>query len=207
MLHRLREYDQIEWERASIDSASVPSPPGDSETCPNPTDRGKLGCKHHVIVDQRGLPLVARISGASVHDSYMLQPLLMALPAVTGPAGRPRQHPENFMLTRVMTTGATVSGFAAVGSPRGSPGTVSNQSTPWEVALGWRTNARMAAPFLQAAHSIRTTWRYPSGIPLARSFGYLSAVHCTVLSGGPKHRENTIHEPLCSQVRASVTNI
>ncbi len=27
MLHRLREYDQIEWERASIDSASVPSPP------------------------------------------------------------------------------------------------------------------------------------------------------------------------------------
>ena len=82
MLHRLREYDQIEWERASIDSASVPSPLGGSETGPNPTDRGKLGCKHHVIVDQRGLPLVARISGANVHDSRMLQPLIMALPAV-----------------------------------------------------------------------------------------------------------------------------
>ena len=27
MLHRMREYDQIHWERASVDSASVPSPP------------------------------------------------------------------------------------------------------------------------------------------------------------------------------------
>ena len=27
MLHHLREYDQIQWERASIDSACVPSPP------------------------------------------------------------------------------------------------------------------------------------------------------------------------------------
>lgn len=27
VLHKLRQYDQIEWERASIDSASVPSPP------------------------------------------------------------------------------------------------------------------------------------------------------------------------------------
>ncbi|MBK4739342.1 transposase [Noviherbaspirillum sp. DKR-6] len=26
MLHRMREYDQIHWERASVDSASVPSP-------------------------------------------------------------------------------------------------------------------------------------------------------------------------------------
>ena len=27
MLQHLREYDQIQWERASVDSASVPSPP------------------------------------------------------------------------------------------------------------------------------------------------------------------------------------
>ncbi|WP_157778828.1 transposase [Massilia violaceinigra] len=51
-------------------------------TARNPTDRGKLGCKHHVLVDQRGLPLVARIPGAQVHDSRMLIPLVEAIPAV-----------------------------------------------------------------------------------------------------------------------------
>ena len=30
MLQHLREYDQIQWERASVDSASVPSPSADS---------------------------------------------------------------------------------------------------------------------------------------------------------------------------------
>ncbi len=40
VLHKLRQHDQIEWERASIDSASVPSPPlGGDHTGPNPTDR------------------------------------------------------------------------------------------------------------------------------------------------------------------------
>ena len=56
MLHHLREYDQIQWERASVDSASVP-PLGGQHTGSNPTDCCKLGCKHHLLVDQRGLPL------------------------------------------------------------------------------------------------------------------------------------------------------
>ena len=44
MLQHLREYDQIQWERAIVDSASVPPPLGGQHTGPNPTDRGKLGC-------------------------------------------------------------------------------------------------------------------------------------------------------------------
>ena len=59
-------------------------PHGGTLTGPNPTDRGKLGCKHHVIVDQRGLPLVVQISGANVHDSQLLCPLVNALPLVAG---------------------------------------------------------------------------------------------------------------------------
>jgi transposase len=93
ILRRLREYDQIEWGRASIDAASVPSPFGGEHTGRNPTDRGKLGCKHHVLVDQRGLPLVARISGAQVHDSRLLIPLMDAIPAVPGLPGRARKRP------------------------------------------------------------------------------------------------------------------
>lgn len=72
VLRRLREHDQILWDRASIDAASVPASFGGEDTGPNPTDRGKLGCKHHVVVDQRGLPLAACISGAQVHDSRLL---------------------------------------------------------------------------------------------------------------------------------------
>jgi transposase len=64
VLRQLREYDQIMWDRASVDAASVPAPAGGEHTGRNPTDRGKLGCKHHLLVDQRGLPLVAKISGA-----------------------------------------------------------------------------------------------------------------------------------------------
>ena len=37
---------------------------GDS-TGPNPTDRGKLGTKRHILTDQRGTPLSAVITGAN----------------------------------------------------------------------------------------------------------------------------------------------
>jgi transposase len=43
-------------------------------------------------VDQRGLPLVARISGAQVHDSRLLIPLMEAIPAVPGLPGRARKR-------------------------------------------------------------------------------------------------------------------
>jgi hypothetical protein len=66
---------------------------GGEHTGGNPTDRGKLGCKHHVLVDQRGLPLVARISGAQVHDSRLLIPLVEAIPAVKGLSARARKRP------------------------------------------------------------------------------------------------------------------
>jgi transposase len=93
ILRRLREYGQIAWDRASLDAASVPSSFRGEHTDRNPTDRGKLGCKHHVLVDQRALPLVARISGAQVHDSRLLIALMDAIPAVPGLPGRARKRP------------------------------------------------------------------------------------------------------------------
>ena len=69
ILRQLREHDQIMWDRACADAASVPAPAGDEHTGRNPTDRGKLGDKHHLLLDERWLPLVARIPGAQVRDS------------------------------------------------------------------------------------------------------------------------------------------
>lgn len=50
--------------RASFDSASVKSQGGEV-TGPNPTDRGKLGTKRHVLTDGRGIPLAVTLTGAN----------------------------------------------------------------------------------------------------------------------------------------------
>ena len=34
----------------------------------NPTDRGKLGTKRHILTDKEGIPLSVVISSASTHD-------------------------------------------------------------------------------------------------------------------------------------------
>ncbi|MGS1041652.1 IS5 family transposase [Burkholderia glumae] len=94
MLRRLREHDQIDWERASLDGASVSKPPGGQETGPNPTDRGKLGSKRHIVVDARSIPLAVTIMGANRHDSMAFESTLDAIPAVRGLNGPPRKRPS-----------------------------------------------------------------------------------------------------------------
>ena len=44
---------------------SIKAPVGGDITGPNPTDRGKLGTKRHVLTDQRGIPLSLVITTAS----------------------------------------------------------------------------------------------------------------------------------------------
>jgi transposase len=62
---------------------------GGEQTGPNPTDRGKLGSKYHLVVDRNGIPLAVRLSAANAHDSTQLLPLVDAIPAIIGPRGRP----------------------------------------------------------------------------------------------------------------------
>ncbi len=73
LLDRLGEADQVDWSRASLDSASVPAPGGGADTGPNPSDRDKSGSKHHVVVELRGIPLGVTHSAANLHDSKMLE--------------------------------------------------------------------------------------------------------------------------------------
>ncbi|QKM51912.1 hypothetical protein B7760_05990 (plasmid) [Burkholderia glumae] len=77
--------------------------PGGKETGPNPTDRGKLGSKRHIVVDARGIPLAVTITGANRHDSMALKSTLDAIPAVAGLTGQPRKRPTNCTLTKGMT--------------------------------------------------------------------------------------------------------
>jgi transposase len=96
VLNWLGLLDAIRWERASLDSASVRAKRGGEATGPSPTDRGKAGTKYHVLVDDQGAPLAARVSAANVHDSQLLEPLVDAVPPIwrpVGTPGRPRRRP------------------------------------------------------------------------------------------------------------------
>jgi transposase len=94
LLAELHEADQIDWSRALVDSASMRAPGGGPDTGPNPTDRRKLGSKHHVLTDAQGIPLAATLTGANRHDVTQLLPLVDAIPEVRGKRGRPRRRPQ-----------------------------------------------------------------------------------------------------------------
>src|ERR671915_527288 len=94
LLAQLREADEIDWSRALVDSASLRAVGGGGKTGPNPTDRRKLGSKHHVITDAKGIPLAALLTGANRHGVTQLLPLVAAIPPVRGQPGRPRRRPD-----------------------------------------------------------------------------------------------------------------
>jgi transposase len=62
-------------------------------TGPNPTDRGKLGSKIHLITDRNGLPISLGISGANLHDSQGLMPLVRGIPPIRSRRGPRRRLP------------------------------------------------------------------------------------------------------------------
>ena len=67
---------------------------GGAKTGPSPVDRGRLGSKHHLIVDQTGIPLAFSLTGGNRHDVTQMIPLLDRVPAVRGRVGRPRRRPD-----------------------------------------------------------------------------------------------------------------
>jgi transposase len=67
---------------------------GGKKTGPNPTDRRKLGSKHHLIVDAQGIPLAVILSAANRHDITQLDALVDAIPRIRGKRGRPLHKPQ-----------------------------------------------------------------------------------------------------------------
>ncbi|AKT38715.1 transposase [Chondromyces crocatus] len=67
---------------------------GGAEIGPNPTDRGKAGSNHHILVDASGVPLAVELTGANVHDSIPFERLLDKVPPIRRPRGRPRKRPS-----------------------------------------------------------------------------------------------------------------
>ncbi|WP_338674264.1 IS5 family transposase [Streptomyces sp. SCSIO 30461] len=66
------------WTGSRRSSTRPPfSPKGGSLTGPNPVDRGKKGSKLRVLSDAQGIPLAVAVSGANMHDSLALKPLIL----------------------------------------------------------------------------------------------------------------------------------
>lgn len=62
-----------------MDSKSCAAPLGGEKSGKNPTDRGKLGAKIHLLVDGRGAPLSVVLSGANRHDKIAAMDLIVSV--------------------------------------------------------------------------------------------------------------------------------
>ena len=67
---------------------------GGDETGPNPTDRGRLGTKRHLVTDRNGILLAFVLTGANTHDSMPFEDLLDRIPSIGGKTGRARRRPD-----------------------------------------------------------------------------------------------------------------
>ena len=94
VLAELQAIHKIDWYRALVDSSSLRAPCGGEKTGPNPTDRRKLGSKHHLLTDAQGIPLATVLTGANRHDVTQLLPLIDKIPHVRGKVGAPRHRPK-----------------------------------------------------------------------------------------------------------------
>jgi len=94
LLELLHGAGKLALETVVIDSTQVPAPGGGEKTGPNPTDRGKSGSKHTLMVDGNGVPLALHTSGSNVSDQVGIMPIVVAFPKVKGKPGRPKQLPD-----------------------------------------------------------------------------------------------------------------
>ena len=94
LLEELQEADRIDWSRAVADSTHARALGGGEKTGKNPTDRAKLGSKHHILTDAQGIPMAVTVTGSNVPDINELLHLVDHVPAIAGKVGRPRQRPE-----------------------------------------------------------------------------------------------------------------
>lgn len=71
-----------------------PGKKGGAHTGPNPVDRGKNGCKRHIIGEAGGIPLTVQTTAANVRDEVPFVDMLDSLPPVKMPSGRSRYLPD-----------------------------------------------------------------------------------------------------------------
>jgi transposase len=93
LLNHLEGAGKIDWARAAVDCTFARAFGGVEGSGKTPTDRGRPGVKHHVLVDAQGIPLAGEVTGANVPEIKELVPLVDHC----GPldeTGEPQRRPE-----------------------------------------------------------------------------------------------------------------
>jgi hypothetical protein len=134
---------------AIIDSTQVQAKQGGGEMGPSPVDRGRPGSKHHLLVDQKGIPLAFALTGSNRNDVTQLIPLVDAVPAVRGMAGRPRRRPDCVIADRGYDHDKYWRMLRKRGSSRLSPAARPSTAPTWAANAGRRAHVGLA-PQLQA---------------------------------------------------------
>lgn len=82
----------IQWQWQAIDSRSCPAPLGGQDTGKSPVDRSKRGSKIHLLVDQRGAPLAVYLTGANIHDKWLVDEVVISVVVPRPDAEAVEQH-------------------------------------------------------------------------------------------------------------------
>jgi hypothetical protein len=89
-------------------------------TGPDPVDRGRKGSKIHSIAERTGLPRSIGISGAHLHGSRALEPLVRGVPPVRSRRGPPAGPPGCTATGAATTTTCAAGAASATASPAGA---------------------------------------------------------------------------------------
>lgn len=92
MVRFYARYRGIQWLFQAIDSKACPAPLGGTGSGKSPVDRSKRGSKIHLLVDQRGAPLSVQITGANVHDKWLVDDLIISIVVPRPKANEVEQH-------------------------------------------------------------------------------------------------------------------
>ena len=79
MVEHYAKESGLGWKWQAMDSKSCAAPLGGEKSGKNPTDRGKLGAKIHLLVDGRGAPLSVVLTGANRHDKIAAMDLIVSV--------------------------------------------------------------------------------------------------------------------------------
>jgi Transposase DDE domain/Putative transposase of IS4/5 family (DUF4096) len=137
LLAELRGAGMLDFSRAAVDGSHVRAMKGGAKTGRSPVDRGRTGSKHHLIVEARGIPLAATVTGGNRNDVTRLIPLLEAVPPIRGTRGRPRRRPDRVYADRGYDHDSTAARSASSASPRSSPAEAPSTAPGWAFTAGW----------------------------------------------------------------------
>ncbi len=148
----------------------------------NPTDRRKLGSKHHLIVDAQGIPLAVILSGANSNDFMELDPLVEAIPPIREKRDVLRASRKSSKATGATEFRATPTALAQVRHhPRACQDRFGSRQQTRQNLLG-RGALDCLAPLVQTPEDLaRTICPCPRSLPVTCLFidllGQAKALH------------------------------